>query len=282
MGCVSQKSHGSRSTFRAVPFKALLLLSFGVVIAHAEQITFFFGSDPQYQFYGIGIKTGHTDPTMHLAALLLSRCEDCTKVFPIMGDLTHDGDGQSEYESAYLTITKSGVKILDGLGNHDLKQFSDIATAFNNEDSLFRVLPGKRNPLVDAALMRQAEQPFRNLHGWEPFHFKAFKVDRDTASTTPCGTFNATIESDYCKASGSGALYYTMALTRPFTFQKPAVAYLVQLHNAMQSNTAVDYLRLVKQELTKRGELAKPVILVGHQLAGSNKADFKDLVKEMM
>ena len=65
--------------------------------------------------------------------------------------------------------------------------------------------------------------------------------------------------------------YYTIAVKQRFApVSSPVVAYIVQLHNGIYSETAVRYLQRVKERIEN-----KPVILVGHQFAGGWDGDIR-------
>ena len=71
--------------------------------------------------------------------------------------------------------------------------------------------------------------------------------------------------------------YYTIAVKQRFApVSSPVVAYIVQLHNGIYSETAVRYLQRVKERIEN-----KPVILVGHQFAGSALATFNATVRQL-
>ncbi len=55
------------------------------------------------------------------------------------------------------------------------------------------------------------------------------------------------------------------------------MAYIVQLHNAIYSQTAVQYLRRISRIIDRN----KPVILVAHQFAGDSIASFNATVRQL-
>ncbi len=55
------------------------------------------------------------------------------------------------------------------------------------------------------------------------------------------------------------------------------MAYIVQLHNAIYSHTAVQYLRRIARIIDRN----KPVILVAHQFAGDSIASFNATVRQL-
>ena len=71
--------------------------------------------------------------------------------------------------------------------------------------------------------------------------------------------------------------YYTIAVKQRYApAASPVVAYIIQLHNGLYSETAVRYLQRVKELMED-----KPVILVGHQFAGSALAAFNATVRQL-
>ena len=67
---------------------------------------------------------------------LTALCSDCPQVVPIAGDLTMEGAKRHIYRQAYQGAESFGVKILDGLGNHDILPFGDDECSFDNVDHL--------------------------------------------------------------------------------------------------------------------------------------------------
>ena len=71
--------------------------------------------------------------------------------------------------------------------------------------------------------------------------------------------------------------YYTIAVKQRFApAGSPVVAYIVQLHNGIYSDTAVRYLQRIRERVED-----KPVILVGHQFAGTALAAFNATVRQL-
>ena len=71
--------------------------------------------------------------------------------------------------------------------------------------------------------------------------------------------------------------YYTIAVKQRYApVTSPVVAYIVQLHNGIYSQSAVRYLQQVKEVIED-----KPVILVAHQFAGNALAEFNSTVRQM-
>lgn len=255
-------------------------------LVRADEIKFIFGADPQYDYYPRQVQNDRTDPTMVQAARLVSLCSDCTKVFAIMGDLTHDGGGRTSYGNAHKKAEVVGVKVLDGLGNHDIDDLADDETTFDSEDQLKHVPPFPPSKVTGQAALA-LDRPMAALRlqqGWSIFHSSLQKIDfndtdsvaNDTGNGPPCPTFRMST-AHYCNKAD--AYYYTVALSTPGG-ATPA-AYFVQLHNAIKSNTAVTYLKAVKQELEAKGEGNKPVILGGHWLGGSASQEFRATVGTM-
>ena len=237
--------------------------------AQAELINFFAIADPQFGYHD-GENDGRAAATMRDVALLTKKCTDCVQVVPIAGDLSSDGDGRTPYGNAHKNMESQGVKVLDGLGNHDSHDFADDETTFDSYTNLVQMqdLSGK---------------------GWQLFHHE-FKKMSDSG-TDACKLFNNS-PRHYCEYAD--AAYYTMALAKLGTTQ--VAAYLVQLHNGLTTNAAIDYLRSVKAEIARVGDANAPVIIVAHQLGigGNNSSSyvdpitnlevtvtFKDIVKDM-
>ena len=71
--------------------------------------------------------------------------------------------------------------------------------------------------------------------------------------------------------------YYTIAVKQRYApVSSPYVAYIIQLHNCIYSETAVRYLQQAKERMDD-----KPVILVAHQFCGSALASFNETVRQL-
>ena len=83
----------------------------------------------------------------------------------------------------------------------------------------------------------------------------------------------------YCNVQD--AQYYTIAVKQRYApAASPIVAYIIQLHNCIYSETAVRYLQREKERLNVENE-DKPVILVAHQFCGSALASFNETVRQL-
>lgn len=222
---------------------------------------------------------------MIYASLIAAKCTECSKVFVIAGDLSHDGEGHDQYGAAYASVFIRGVKIIDGLGNHDVGLYAPEQTSFTSVDGVYRVPPFLAGAQVPAAAAA------RKAAGWDVYDLQQGHVDHDEpveAGETskdfhaPCGTFNWRQDDGkeppaYCLFPF--AYYYTIALKAPGTDK--VVAYVVQLQNAMQSKTAVAYLTRVHDKLVAEGKQDAPVILAGHSVEGSATTAFETQVGKM-
>lgn len=201
-----------------------------VPVTQAALISFFAVSDPQFTFGD----DRRAFSTLADVAMLTKQCQDCSKVLPIAGDLTMDGNGRALYAKAYQFIAQQGVKPIDGLGNHDTQFFSANITSFN----------GLSNLLKGGNLTQK---------GWTIFHFSKKRMQLDGGQ---CDSQNA-----YCLQAK--AYYYTVRVQNPM--DPSGEAFLVQLHNHLYSNSALDYLTaLLKDKGDEIGQ--SPIILVVHQL----------------
>ncbi len=59
------------------------------------------------------------------------------------------------------------------------------------------------------------------------------------------------------------------------------MAYVVQLHNGIYSETSVQYLRRITRGVTRVVDRSKPLILVAHQFTGDAIVSFNDTVREL-
>ena len=76
--------------------------------------------------------------------------------------------------------------------------------------------------------------------------------------------------------------YYTIGVRQRYApAASPYVAYIIQLHNCIYSETAVRYLRREKDRLERDNEDMKPLILVAHQFCGNALAQFNDTVRHL-
>ena len=64
------------------------------------------------------------------------KCTDCPQIIPIAGDLTMNGENRHIYRLGYKGSQSFGVKILDGLGNHDTHSFADDEVSFDSISNL--------------------------------------------------------------------------------------------------------------------------------------------------
>lgn len=104
-------------------------------------ISFFFTADPQF---GWGTSYSGNEEralrTMIDLGRLTRLCLDCPQIMPIAGDLTMNGENRHIYRLGYQGAESFGVKILDGLGNHDTHSFADDEVSF---DSLWTLRRGQ-------------------------------------------------------------------------------------------------------------------------------------------
>ena len=78
------------------------------------------------------------------------------------------------------------------------------------------------------------------------------------------------------------AQYYTIAVKQRWApATSPYVAYIIQLHNCIYSESAVRYLRREKDRLERDNEDMKPLILVAHQFCGNALASFNETVRQL-
>ena len=76
------------------------------------------------------------------------------------------------------------------------------------------------------------------------------------------------------------AQYYTISLKQRYApLASPDVAYIVQLHNCIYSETSVRYLQRVKDHQAIDSE--KPIILIAHQFCGNALAEFNATVRQL-
>ena len=82
--------------------------------------------------------------------------------------------------------------------------------------------------------------------------------------------------------NNQNASYYTIGLRQRYApAASPYVAYIIQLHNCIYSESAVRYLRREKDRLERDNEDMKPLILVAHQFCGNALAQFNDTVRHL-
>ncbi|KAF7781636.1 hypothetical protein PRUB_b0927 [Pseudoalteromonas rubra] len=229
--------------------KILTPLFFTSILANvqAQEINFFAIADPQFG-WSDSAGTRRAQNTMRDSAILASKCTNCIKAIPIAGDLTMDGDGRTTYGNAHKHMESFGVKVLDGLGNHDSHDLADDETSFDN---------------------------YSELHSYEDLYNKGWKIFDEYHTNIDggdCSGFNHN-PKHYC--TSADAYYYTAALAQPGTSSSNAAAYLIQLHNQIYSKNAVAYL---KRAISKIGP-DKPVIIVGHYPGGSYSGDFVSAVR---
>eukprot|EP00093_Oithona_nana_P004755 04755.XXX_40063_40587_1 [CDS] Oithona nana genome sequencing. len=100
-------------------------------------ISFFFTSDPQF---GWGASYSGNEEralrTMIDLGRITEKCTDCPQIMPIAGDLTMNGANRHIYRLGYKGAQSFGVKILDGLGNHDTHPFADDEVSFDSISNL--------------------------------------------------------------------------------------------------------------------------------------------------
>ncbi|QTL34746.1 FG-GAP-like repeat-containing protein [Pseudoalteromonas viridis] len=226
-------------------YPSLLVGGLAGQVVHAAEINFFAISDPQFAF-GNG-NDGRARATMRDVAILTNNCSDCSKVVPIAGDLSMDGNGRTSYGNAYKDMVNLGAKPLDGVGNHDTHDYAYGETSFDDRAQLL-----KGQDLVNK--------------GWKIFHHSKNEMKADG------GRCNI---GAYC--DNASVYYYTVKLQNPT--DPSGSAYLIQLHNNIYSDSAVDYLKELKEE--KGEEIGQsPIFLVSHQL-DDTKANESDMRKEL-
>ena len=77
-------------------------------------------------------------------------------------------------------------------------------------------------------------------------------------------------------------LYYTIAVKQRWApAASPYVAYIIQLHNCIYSESAVQYLQREKNRLQMDNEDMKPLILVAHQFCGNAITAFNETVRQL-
>jgi hypothetical protein len=217
-------------------------------------------------------------------AKVLEKCTDCTKVMTIAGDLSHDGDGHGQYASSYTAVLSRGVKILDGLGNHDIGIYESGTTSFNSLAALKQVPPMALNA-PDAAV-----DTLRKGQGWELFDSLLSQVDAgeppgDSTAEVGSPQWNCPTFAD--RPDKVAPMYCTVAIARYYTFalkvpgSDTTAAYVVQLHNAMRSKTAVAYLQRIRDKLYRQQKQEIPIIIVGHSFEGSMRAQFNSLLRQL-
>ncbi|MCO7187862.1 MULTISPECIES: hypothetical protein [unclassified Pseudoalteromonas] len=218
-------------------YPSLLVGGLAGQAVHAADINFFAISDPQFAF-GHG-NDGRASQTMRDVAILTDNCADCAKVVPIAGDLSMDGNGRTTYGNAYKDMVSRGAKPLDGVGNHDTHDYAYGETSFDDKTQLLK------------------GQDLTNK-GWKIFHYSANEMKADG------GDCNI---GAYCK--NASVYYYTAKLQNPT--DRSGSAYLVQLHNNINSDSAVAYLeKLIQDKGREIGE--SPIFLISHQI-DKNKGD---------
>ena len=175
---------------------------------------------------------------------LTALCSDCPQIAPIAGDLTMEGAKRHIYRQAYQAAESFGVKILDGLGNHDILPLGEDECSFDSIDHL----------RAGSSLSQK---------GWTVVHTWTTKMSADNE----CG--------HYCNVEDGH--YYTIGITNRQMAPHNILAYVVQLHNAIYSETAVEYLNRAVSSMNRD----RPIILVGHQFAGSALARFNTTVRDL-
>lgn len=279
--------------------------------AKAEPITFFVGADPQYGFGGDALAT----QTGLRAATILNRCTDCTKVLVVAGDLSHDKpDKARKYgEAFHLPIEKLGVKVFDGLGNHDNNDFADDWVSFDSPRGLYHMGSLASDDRAKPMSLQEIESHnfvAPRFLGWRVYDLFLSRIDNEEKASqkdidwrvatsiedsrynnmlTSCGSFGYG-DAWYCM--NEDAYYYAIELNKPtynFSFNlnfwstpnpKPGVL-LVQLHNELYSTTSIRYLRRIYDKLDKEKRLDLPVILFAHKLSGQRSEEFKQVVANM-
>ncbi|PNQ53668.1 hypothetical protein C1141_20050, partial [Vibrio agarivorans] len=216
----------------------------------AKNINFFAIADPQFGWSDES-GTARAENTMRDIAILAAKCLDCVKAIPIAGDLTMDGDGRTTYGNAHKSMERYGIKVLDGLGNHDSKDLADDETSFDSYDELH-----------DGENLA--------LRGWEIFDQWKAPIDGGD-----CSFFNKE-PKHYCR--NSDAYYYTVSLSNGSDTES---AYLIQLHNAIGAENTLRYLERVKSKVNDD----LPIIIVGHSFDGlrsyNNYNRFYNLIKNL-
>ena len=71
--------------------------------------------------------------------------------------------------------------------------------------------------------------------------------------------------------------YYTIGITNRQMAPHNILAYIVQLHNGIYSDTAVEYLNRAIHSMNRD----RPIILVGHQFAGNSLARFNATIRDL-
>ena len=244
---------------------------------------------------------------MHKVAKFLNRCNDCTPVFFIAGDLVHDNSGdESTYGLVHLSLEAKGIKIFDGLGNHDTKNFRDDWVSFDSRVGLYHVIPGNpanRSDELDSTDRRLAGFWSSRARGWSIYHEGFDYIDRNEwDKCDPSNVQDGRFCGDPCKAFrfddsyycvNKSAWYYAVALNSPTGMHEitngigagagpmEAGALVVQLHNFGRSKSAVNFLESLHDKLQREGKTGIPIVLVAHQLAGSERNRFDSLAAEL-
>ena len=71
--------------------------------------------------------------------------------------------------------------------------------------------------------------------------------------------------------------YYTIGITNRQMAPHNILAYIVQLHNGIYSDTAVEYLNRAIHSMNRD----RPIMLVGHQFAGNSLARFNATIRDL-
>lgn len=282
--------------------------------AKAEPITFFVGADPQYGFGDDALAT----ETGLGAARILNRCTDCSKVLVVAGDLSHDKpDKARKYgEVFHLPIEKLGVKVFDGLGNHDNNDFADDWVSFDSPRGLYHMGSLASDDRAKPMSLQEIEGHnfvAPRFLGWRVYDLFLSRIDNEEKASqkdidwrvatsiedsrynnmlTSCGSFGYG-DAWYCM--NEDAYYYAIELNKPtnnFSFNlnfwstpnpKPGVL-LVQLHNELYSTTSTRYLKRIRDKLSSEGRLDLPVILFSHKTDGTDgtmSPEFKKAAADM-
>jgi len=170
------------------------------------------------------------------------------------------------------------------LGNHDIGMYETGTTSFNSLAALKQVPPMPLNA-PDAAV-----DVIRKGQGWELYDSLVSQVD----SGEPAGDSTAEVGSPQWKCptfadrpDKAAAMYCMVAVARYYTFalkvpgSDRTAAYVVQLHNAMKSKTAVAYLQRVRDKLYQQQKQETPIVIVGHSFEGSMGTQFNTLLRQL-
>lgn len=209
-------------------------------------VSFFFTADPQF---GWGASYSGNEEralrTMIDLGRITVKCTDCPQIIPIAGDLTMNGENRHIYRLGYKGAQSFGVKVLDGIGNHDTHSFADDEVSFDNTLTL-RMGQSLR------------EKGWVVVDTWTT----VFSEDND------CGF--------YCQHAD--AHYYTIGITNRLLNPTTIMAYVVQLHNGIYSDSAVQYLERIRRTVI---DTSKPIILVAHQFTGNAIMQFNETIRQL-